>query len=56
MLEHIANLGANLAAIMSVCDTPLEIYGSPSAELVQADAGLVPRIYSPFPEPLPAAG
>jgi hypothetical protein len=48
VLEHIANLGATLGAILGVCDMALEIYGSPSAELLKAAAALAPKIYSPF--------
>ena len=48
VLEHIANLGATLGAILCVCDIALEVYGSPSAELAKATAGLAPKIYSPF--------
>ena len=48
VLEHIANLGATLGAILGVCDMALEIYGSPSDELVKATAGLAPKIYSWF--------
>lgn len=48
VLEHIANLGVTLETILSVCDMALEVYGSPSAELVKATAGLAPKIYSPF--------
>jgi hypothetical protein len=47
-LEHIANLGPTLGAIRGVSDPSLEVYGSPSDELVVATAGLVPKIYSPF--------
>ena len=48
VLEHITNLGPTLGALLEICDMALEIYGSPSAELVKATAGLAPRIYSPF--------
>ena len=48
VLEHIANLGATLGAILTVCDWTFEVFGSPSPELVQAAAGLSPRVYSPF--------
>jgi quinol monooxygenase YgiN len=48
VLEHIANLGPTMGALLGVSDMALEIYGSPSAELVKAAAGLAPRIYSPF--------
>jgi len=48
VLEHIANLGVTLGAILGVCDWTFEVYGAPSAELVKAAAGLAPKIYSPF--------
>jgi quinol monooxygenase YgiN len=48
VLEHIANLGESLGAILAVSDMALEIYGSPSSELVKAAAVLAPKIYSPF--------
>jgi quinol monooxygenase YgiN len=48
VLEHIANLGPTMGAVLEICDMALEIYGSPSAELVKAAAGLAPKIYSPF--------
>ena len=48
VLEHIANLGATLEMILGVCDMALEIYGSPSADLMNVAAGLAPKIYSPF--------
>ena len=47
VLEHIANLAATLGEILGVCDMTLELYGSPSPELVKAAAGLAPKIYSP---------
>jgi quinol monooxygenase YgiN len=48
VLEHIANLGATLGAILAVCDWTFEVFGSPSPELVAAAAGLSPKVYSPF--------
>ena len=48
VLEHIANLGTALGEILGVCDMALELYGSPSPDLVKAAAGLAPKIYSPF--------
>ena len=48
VLEHVANLGATLGAILEVSDMALEVYGSPSAELVEATTALAPKIYSPF--------
>jgi hypothetical protein len=46
VLEHIADLGATLGEILGVCDMALELYGSPSPELVKAAAGLAPKIRS----------
>ncbi len=48
VLEHIANLGATMRAIVSVCDWTFEVFGSPSPELVEAAAGLSPKVYAPF--------
>ena len=48
VLEHIANLGATMRAILTVCDWTFEVFGSPSAELVEAAAGLNPKVYAPF--------
>ncbi|HUX11285.1 MAG TPA: antibiotic biosynthesis monooxygenase [Terriglobia bacterium] len=48
VLEHIANLGATLGAILTVCDWTFEVFGSPSPELVEATAGLSLKVYSPF--------
>jgi quinol monooxygenase YgiN len=48
VLEHIANLGPTMGALLGVSDMALEIYGSPSAELAKAAAGLAPKTYSPF--------
>jgi len=48
VLEHVANLGPMLGAILEVCDMALEIYGDPSDELVKATVGLAPKIYAPF--------
>ena len=49
LLEHIANLGPTLGAIFSVCDRAFEVYGSASAELVQATSGLAVSIYFAVP-------
>ena len=48
VLEHLANLGPTFAAILSVCDLAVEVYGTPSDQLVKATVGLAPKIYSPF--------
>lgn len=48
VLEHIANLGATLGALLAICDWTFEVYGSPSPQLVSASAGLSPKVYQPF--------
>ena len=48
LLEHIANLGATLGALLAIGDWTFDIFGSPSAELLAASAGLSIKIYSPF--------
>ena len=48
VLEHIANLGTTLGAILKLGDWTFEVFGSPSPALVEASAGLSPKIYSPF--------
>ncbi len=48
VLEHVANLGETLGALLAVCDMDLEVYGSPSAELVAATTELAPKVYSHF--------
>lgn len=48
VLEHIANLGATLEAILALGDWTFELFGSLSAELAAAASGPDHRIYSPF--------
>ena len=48
VLEHIENLGELLGAFLATCELDLEVYGSPTTELVEATAELAPRIYSAF--------
>jgi len=48
VLEHIANMGETMGALLGVCDMDLEVFGSPSAALVAAAAELAPKIYSRF--------
>jgi quinol monooxygenase YgiN len=48
VFEHIGNLGDTMGALLSVCDMDLEVYGSPSAELVAATAEMAPKLYSPL--------
>jgi len=46
VLEHVGNLGDTMGALLAVCDMDLEVYGSPSAELVAATTDLAPKVYS----------
>jgi len=48
VLEHAANLGDLLPAIAAVADPDIEIYGTPTDELLEALAGLAPRVFSPY--------
>ena len=48
VLEHAANLGELMAEIIAVSDPDIEIYGSPSTELLEAIAGLKPRVFSAY--------
>ena len=45
VLEHIGHVGEALPALMEVSDLELEVFGSPSPELVEASAGLAPKVY-----------
>jgi quinol monooxygenase YgiN len=48
ILEHIGNLGDLMGQLLGTADMELEVFGEPSAELVEASAGLSPKVYSPF--------
>ncbi len=48
VLEHVANLGTTLSAMLAAGDWTFEVYGIPSPELVAATAVLGPVIYFPF--------
>ena len=48
VFEHAANLGELMPEFMAVCVLAVEIYGSPSDELLQALAGLAPRVYGAY--------
>ncbi len=45
VLDHVANLGPRLDALLATCDARLELYGPVSAELRAATAGLQPAIF-----------
>ena len=36
MLEHISNLGDTLGTLLGVCDLTVEVFGTPSSEIVAA--------------------
>ena len=48
VLEHAVNFGDLLGRIVAISDLDIEIYGSPTDELLEAFAGLAPRVYSAF--------
>lgn len=48
ILEHVANLGETTGALLAVSDIDIEIFGSPSAELLEATKTLAPRVFSSF--------
>ncbi len=48
VFEHIGNLGDAMGELLAVSDMELEVFGSPSPELVEATADLAPRVYSAF--------
>jgi quinol monooxygenase YgiN len=48
VLEHIANLGETMGALLALADLSLEVYGRPSEELVKATEGMDIRVYSYF--------
>lgn len=48
VLEHAANLGELMPALMAVSRAQIEICGSATAELLEALAPLGPKAYSPL--------
>ncbi len=48
VLEHAANLGPLMGRFMSISNPDIEIYGSPTAGLLEALAALRPRVYSAY--------
>src|SRR5687767_192583 len=48
LLEHIANLGETMDALLETCSISGEICGTPSPELIKALEGSGVRIYSPY--------
>jgi len=48
VLEHIANLGTTMGALLATSDCTFEVYGAPSPKLLEAAAGISIKVYSPF--------
>jgi quinol monooxygenase YgiN len=48
LLEHTANLGETMAALLATCSIEGEILGMPSLELLQALEGSGVRVYKPY--------
>lgn len=50
ILEHVANLGETMSALVELCDMELEFLGEPSPEVLKATEGLAVTTYAPMPE------
>jgi hypothetical protein len=48
LLEHLANLGDTMDALLRVCSISGEILGTPSAELGKALKGVDVQVYTPY--------
>ena len=48
VLQHTANLGEALEELLSVSDYSIEVYGTPSAELLKAAESMDVSVYSYF--------
>jgi quinol monooxygenase YgiN len=48
VFEHIGNLGDTFGALLATADIDLEVFGTPTQELIDGTAELGPRIYGPF--------
>jgi quinol monooxygenase YgiN len=48
VLQHAANLGELMPAIAAVATPDIEIYGTPSDQLLEAIASFAPRVYTPY--------
>src|SRR5690348_6155974 len=48
LLEHLANLGDTMDALLRVCSISGEILGTPSAELGKALEGADVQVYTPY--------
>ncbi len=46
VMQHVANLGDTMGELLTVCDLSVEVFGEPSAELLEATAEIPTTIYS----------
>jgi len=46
LLEHLADVGEELGAFLEVSDLAVDVFGTPSAELVEATAAIPVRVYT----------
>lgn len=46
LLEHLADVGEELGAFLEVSDLKVDVFGTPSAELVEATAAIPIRVYT----------
>ncbi len=45
VLEHIDNLGESFGNLLATCDIAVDVFGAPSAELLEATAAIPVRVY-----------
>ena len=48
LMQHIANLGDTMGALLDVCDLSVDVFGDPSAELLEATTSIPTRVYGYF--------
>ena len=46
LLEHLADVGEELGAFLEVADLKVDVFGTPSPELVEATAAIPTRVYA----------
>jgi quinol monooxygenase YgiN len=48
LLEHLANLGETFGKLLGICELSVEMYGEPSAALLEATSGVPVKVYRFF--------
>ena len=48
VMQHIANLGETMGALLETCDLSLEVFGDPTPELIDATKALPTKVYGSF--------